>query len=172
MCSTFQFSIPKNCSNLSVEDTWWHRDRGKSWIAIWCWMVYKLQIWFVKNQSLFTCSKVGRHRWYNGYKSDCMWLNLLLRLIQLCHQLNPSFHFTTIQYGHQSQTQTLWKPKVKQIISHIYVGIWSFHFTVMYSKMDGVTWWIVIVIWWTRYWTRYLDFFFFLICDLIWIYMR
>ena len=63
------------------------------------------------------------------------------------------------------------KPKVKQKISFNCVGISSFHFIAVYSKTDGVTWWIVMVIWWTRYWTQDL-FFFLLICDLIWIYMR
>ena len=32
-----------------------------------------------------------------------------------------------------------------------------FHFIVMYSNMDGVTWWIVMVIWGSRYWTRDFD---------------
>ena len=109
----FSFLIFQNCSNLCVEVTWWHRDLGKSWIAIWC---------------------------------------------------------TTILYGHQMQPQTFCKPKVKQKISHNCVGISSFHSIAMYSKMDGVAWWIVMVIWWTRYWTRNIEFFL-LICDLVWVYM-
>ena len=51
------------------------------------------------------------------------------------------------------------KPKVKQKISFNCVGISSFHFIAIYSKTDGVTWWIVMVIWWTRYWTQDLVFF-------------
>ena len=65
---------------------------------------------------------------------------------------------TTILHGHQMQPQTFCNPKVKHKISHNCVGITSFHFIAMYSKIDGVTWCIVMVIWWTRYWTRDLDF--------------
>ena len=72
-------------------------------------------------------------------------------------KLNLSSNFTTIQYGHQMQPQTFCKPKVKQKISHNRVGISSFSFH-CYVLKYGVTWWIVMVIWGSRYWTRDLDF--------------
>ena len=85
-------------------------------------------------------------------------------------KLNLSFNCTTILYGHQTQPQSFCKPKVKQKISHNCVGISSFHFIAMYSKTDGVTWWIVMVIWWTRYWTQDLVFFSFTLWSYLDIY--